>query len=280
MPELPEAETIARGLNRVLPGRVVSAVTVLREDVVSGPPSYFAATLVGKRFGTTGRRGKAVILAFEDAACDVVSRVVLNLGMTGRLMLARREAGITHPAVRFALDSGPTLVFDDVRRFGALEALTAEDWARRSGRLGSEPLSAGYTAKRLHADLSRSSSPIRSWLLDQRRVAGVGNIYANEALYLARVHPQRPARSVSESEALALYRAIRRVLRQAIRNRGTTLRNYRDASGSPGGNAVALLVYGRDGEPCADCSTKIRRSVFGNRSAFYCPRCQPMGPHA
>ena len=275
MPELPEVETIVRGLRPALVDRSIRRVRVLRPDVLRQPPRTFSARLRGRSVESVVRRGKNIVVGLTD---DVV--LVVNLGMTGRLMLARREAGITHPAVRFALDSGPTLVFDDVRRFGALEALTAEDWARRSGRLGSEPLSAGYTAKRLHADLSRSSSPIRSWLLDQRRVAGIGNIYANEALYLARVHPQRPARSVSESEALALYRAIRRVLRQAIRNRGTTLRNYRDASGSPGGNAVALLVYGRDGEPCADCSTKIRRSVFGNRSAFYCPRCQPMGPHA
>ena len=275
MPELPEVETIVRGLRPALVDRSIRRVRVLRPDVLRQPPRTFSARLRGRSVESVVRRGKNIVVGLTD---DVV--LVVNLGMTGRLMLARREAGITHPAVRFALDSGPTLVFDDVRRFGALEALTAEDWARRSGRLGPEPLSAGYTAKRLHADLSRSSSPIRSWLLDQRRVAGVGNIYANEALYLARVHPQRPARSVSESEALALYRAIRRVLRQAIRNRGTTLRNYRDASGSPGGNAVALLVYGRDGEPCADCSTKIRRSVFGNRSAFYCPRCQPMGSHA
>ena len=275
MPELPEVETIVRGLRPALVDRSIRRVRVLRPDVLRQPPRTFSARLRGRSVESVVRRGKNIVVGLTD---DVV--LVVNLGMTGRLMLARREAGITHPAVRFALDSGPTLVFDDVRRFGALEALTAEDWARRSGRLGSEPLSAGYTAKRLHADLSRSSSPIRSWLLDQRRVAGIGNIYANEALYLARVHPQRPARSVSESEALALYRAIRRVLRQAIRNRGTTLRNYRDASGSRGGNAVALLVYGRDGEPCADCSTKIRRSVFGNRSAFYCPRCQPMGPHA
>ena len=275
MPELPEVETIVRGLRPALVDLSIRRVRVLRPDVLRQPPHTFSARLRGRSVESVVRRGKNIVVGLTD---DVV--LVVNLGMTGRLMLARREAGITHPAVRFALDSGPTLVFDDVRRFGALEALTAEDWARRSGRLGPEPLSAGYTAKRLHADLSRSSSPIRSWLLDQRRVAGVGNIYANEALYLARVHPQRPARSVSESEALALYRAIRRVLRQAIRNRGTTLRNYRDASGSPGGNAVALLVYGRDGEPCADCSTKIRRSVFGNRSAFYCPRCQPMGPHA
>ena len=275
MPELPEVETIVRGLRPALVDRSIRRVRVLRPDVLRQPPRTFSARLRGRSVESVVRRGKNIVVGLTD---DVV--LVVNLGMTGRLMLARREAGITHPAVRFTLDSGPTLVFDDVRRFGALEALTAEDWARRSGRLGPEPLSAGYTAKRLHADLSRSSSPIQSWLLDQRRVAGIGNIYANEALYLARVHPQRPARSVSESEALALYRAIRRVLRQAIRNRGTTLRNYRDASGSPGGNAVALLVYGRDGEPCADCSTKIRRSVFGNRSAFYCPRCQPMGPHA
>ena len=219
---------------------------------------------------SVARRGKNIVVGLTGDGA-----LVVNLGMTGRLLLAGPSVRSTHPAVRISLDRGPALVFDDVRRFGALEVLKADDWDRRSRNLGPEPLSASYAAGRLHADLGRSSSPIRSWLLDQRRVAGVGNIYANEALHVAGIHPRRAAKSVSESEARALHRGIRRVLRRAIRNRGTTLRDYRDASGAPGQNAVALQVYGRAGEPCLRCSTGIRRLVFGNRSAFYCPNCQP-----
>jgi formamidopyrimidine-DNA glycosylase len=271
MPELPEVETIVRGLQPGLVDRSFRRIRVLRPDVLRQPARSFSAGLRGRTVESVSRRGKNIVIALSG---DGV--LVVNLGMTGRLLLAGPEARATHPAVRFTLDRGPTLVFDDVRRFGALEVLTADDWHRRSGRLGPEPLSAGYTAARLHTDLSGSASPIRSWLLDQRRVAGVGNIYANEALYLAGIHPRRPAKSVSEPEARALHRAIRKVLRQAIRNRGTTLRDYRDASGSPGENAVTLLVYGRTGEPCHNCSRGIRRLVFGNRSAFYCPGCQPV----
>ncbi len=270
MPELPEVETIVRGLRPTLVGRSIQRVRVLRPDVLRQPPRSFSATLRGRSVESVARRGKNIVLG---VAGDRV--LIVNLGMTGRLLLAGPDARSTHPAVRFALDQGPALVFDDVRRFGALEALSVDGWAQRSDALGPEPLSAGYTADRLHTDLSRSSSPVRSWLLDQRRVAGVGNIYANEALFLAGVHPRRPAESVTEEEAQALHAAIRRVLRQAIRNRGTTLRDYRDASGAPGANAVTLRAYGRAGEPCLSCSTEIRRLVFGNRSAFHCPRCQP-----
>ncbi len=275
MPELPEVETIVRGLRPGLTGRSIHRIRVLRPDVLRQSPRSFSARLRGRTVQSVSRRGKNIVISlFEERV------LVVNLGMTGRLLLAGPEARATHPAVRFTLDQGPTMVFDDVRRFGALEALTIDEWDLRSRKLGPEPLSTGYTARRLHTDLGRSSSPIRSWLLDQRRIAGVGNIYANEALYLAGIHPQRPAKSVSEAEARALHRTIREVLRQAIRNRGTTLRDYRDARGAPGENAVTLQVYGRAGEPCLNCSTGIRRLVFGNRSAFYCPTCQPVTSRA
>jgi formamidopyrimidine-DNA glycosylase len=273
MPELPEVETIVRGLRPDLPGRTIRRVRTLRPDVLRQSPRRFSAGVRGRTVESISRRGKNIVIALTG---DRV--LVVNLGMTGRLLLLGPAERAGHAAVRFTLDRGPALVFDDVRRFGAVEAMTGEAWERRSARLGPEPLSRRYSARRLHADLALSRSPVRSWLLDQRRVAGVGNIYANEALYLARVHPKRPARSVTEAEARALHRALRKVLRQAIRNRGTTLRNYRDASGAPGENAGALLVYGRAGEPCRNCTTGIRRLVFGNRSAFHCPRCQPEHP--
>jgi formamidopyrimidine-DNA glycosylase len=177
--------------------------------------------------------------------------------------------------VRFALDDGERLVFDDTRRFGTVECLTAEAWGARSGRMGPEPLDAAFTAGDLWSALRTSRSPVRSWLLDQRRVAGVGNIYANEALFLAGVHPRRAARSVTRGEAAALHQGVQSVLRSAIEAGGTTLRDYRDASGGEGRYARELLVYGRDGERCSRCEREVRRVVFGGRSAFYCPGCQP-----
>ena len=272
MPELPEVETIVRGLRPTLPGKTIEQIRVLHPDVLRQPPRDFSARLRGRVFESVHRRGKNIVLHLTDGVV-----LVVNLGMTGRLVWSRDEARATHPAVRFTLSAGPVLVYDDVRRFGALEVMDETEWSLRDRRLGPEPLSSTFTARRLHADLSRSISPIRSWLLDQRRVAGVGNIYANEALHLAGIHPQRPAKSVTVGEARRLHKAVRRTLRRAVENRGTTLRDYRDASGNPGDNAAHLRVYGRGQEPCLGCSTRICRLVFGNRAAFYCPRCQPFG---
>ena len=273
MPELPEVETIVRGLRPNLPGRTIEAVRVLRPDVLRKPPRVFSAELRGRTFDSVSRRGKNIVAHLKG---DIV--LVVNLGMTGRLLLVERASDATHPAVRFTLDSGPKLVFDDVRRFGVLEVLSGSEWKERSRRLGPEPLSSSFTARRFSEGLAESGSPIRSWLLDQRRLAGVGNIYANEALHVAGIHPRRPAKSITGREARGLHRALRGTLRRALDNRGTTLRDYRDASGVPGENASALRVYGRVGEPCLRCFARIERVVFGSRSAFLCPTCQPFEP--
>lgn len=275
MPELPEAETIARGLRMVLPGRAIERVEVLHADVLRVPPAAFRRCVRGRAIAGVGRRGKNVVLGLEGGGV-----LLVNLGMTGRLLplLPGGPAPAfppTHPALRFRLRGGGTLVFDDVRRFGTVECLQEEEWHRRSRALGPEPLSADFTAGRLATDLARSRSPVRSWLLDQRRVAGVGNIYANEALWRARVHPRRPASDLDAADVRRLHRALRRVLARAVEARGTTLRDYRTAEGDAGGFAPALSVYGREGQPCPRCGTPVERIVFGNRSAFLCPRCQP-----
>ena len=272
MPELPEAETIARGLNAILPGRVVRGVEVVREDVVRGPVRHFARALAGREFRGVGRRGKNVVFTFGDS-----TRLVVNLGMSGRFMTGTEAHGdhtSTHPAVVFHLDHGGWMIYDDVRRFGRLAALPVSEWTAWSRRLGPEPLARGFTAARLHRILARSRSPVRSLLLDQRRVAGVGNIYAVEALWFARIPPRTPGNAIGATAAARLHRALRRVLRSAIRAGGTTLRNYRDANGDEGRFGRALHAYGREGEPCTRCRTPIERIVFGGRSAFVCPRCQ------
>lgn len=274
MPELPEAETIVRGLRPTIVGRLVRRAEVLREDILREPKERFARKLRGRSLTRVDRRGKNVIIGLDND-----SVIAVNLGMTGRLLpfpVAPRGASAAgHPAVRFHFRGGGVLIFDDTRRFGTVECLTASEWAERSDRMGPEPLAATYSSRDLHRALGTSRSPVRSWLLDQRRIAGIGNIYANEALYLAGVHPQAQARQLTQPEAVRLHRSIRRVLRNAIRAGGTTIRDYRTATGEEGQYARRLFVYGRDDEPCVKCQTSIERIVFGNRSAFYCPGCQP-----
>lgn len=273
MPELPEAETIARGLAGVLPGKVIRSVTVLRDDVVAGSAARFGDALAGKRFNDVGRRGKNLVLILDGGA-----RLVVNLGMTGRIVPGagpEPPAASTHPAVLFHLGGGECVAYDDVRRFGCLRLLSPAEWTDWSRRLGPEPLSRSFTGRVLQAILSKSRSPVRSLLLDQRKIAGAGNIYAVEALWFAGIHPRRPANEVGDAGASRLHRALRRVLRAAVAAGGTTLRDYRTLDGSEGLFQRRLRAYGREGRPCFRCRTPIERIVFGGRSAFCCPRCQP-----
>jgi len=274
VPELPEAETLARGLRTLIPGSVVRRTRVIHPDVLRVPARRFRTSLTGRTVTAVGRRAKNLVLELDGGD----GALVVNLGMTGRLVpmgFPGADRGRpTHPAVRFAFGQGRSLVFDDVRRFGSLEVFDAAGWAERSRQIGPEPLSPGYRWTRLREDLQRSRTPLRNWLLDQRKIAGVGNIYANEACYRAGVRPHRPACDVEETEARALHRAIREVLEEGIEHGGTTLRDYRNVDGEPGGNQRRLRVYGREGAPCPSCATPVERTVFGNRSAFFCPRCQ------
>jgi formamidopyrimidine-DNA glycosylase len=274
VPELPEAETIVRGLRAAVVGKSISGTEVLRPDVLREPTRRFANKVRGRTIQAVTRRGKNVIFLLDG---DHVMAV--NLGMTGRLLTLAARAGRTkeasHPAVRFRLRSGDTLVFDDTRRFGTVECLTGPEWRARSARLGPEPLDPAFAPEALHGALTRSRAPVRSWLLDQRKLAGVGNIYANEALYLAGIHPETEACSLGLAGAARLHEGLRTVLRKAIDAGGTTLRDYRNAEGDKGRFAPSLLVYGRDGEPCGRCGDAITRSIFGGRSAFHCPTCQP-----
>ena len=286
MPELPEAETLVRGLRPHLPGHVIRRTRVLHPDVLRASPRAFRKGLTGRQITAATRRAKNIVLELDGGEAVLV----VNLGMTGGLILrgfpgaATRKA--THPALLFHLEAAGTvevrpgsgaprtLVYDDVRRFGCVEFLDAEAWAARSAAMGPEPLSPGYRWQDLHHALQRSRTPLRNWLLDQRRIAGVGNIYASEACFRAGVDPRRPANAVEDEEARRLHRELRDVLESAIRHGGTTLRDYRNAQGEPGRNQRRLLAYGREGEPCTRCGTPIERIVLTNRSAFLCPRCQ------
>lgn len=274
MPELPEAETLVRGLRPLLPGCTVSRTRVVHADVLRIPERRFRSQLVHRTVTGVGRRAKNVVLELDDGDAFLV----VNLGMTGRLVPLGfggvRPPRPTHPAIRFGFGGGRSLVFDDVRRFGCLEFFDAPGWDARSRAMGPEPLDPAYRWEDLFEATRRSRTPIRNWLLDQRKVAGVGNIYASEACHRAGVRPERPARELRAEEARRLHAGIVEVLRSGIRHGGTTLRDYRNARGEPGDNQRRLAVYGREGEPCLRCNGTVERTVFGNRSAFFCPRCQ------
>jgi formamidopyrimidine-DNA glycosylase len=273
MPELPEAETIVRDLRSRIPGHTVVRTRVPRADLLAKglTPAKFNAKLKGRRIADVQRRGKNVVIVFEG---DV--RLVINLGMTGRVLTsdAARAGEMRHIGAELDLDDGRRVLYDDSRRFGHLDIRDEKTWAERDAELGTEPLSDAHTGAHLY-DLTRTSiTPIRNWLLDQRRLAGVGNIYAVEALYRAGIRPTRRAKTLTKREASLLRDTLRAVLQESIDRRGTTISDYRDADGERGGFDTYLAAYGREGMPCQTCGTMIKRVVLSNRSAFYCPRCQ------
>ncbi len=272
MPELPEVETIARQLRRRLVGRRVGAVSVRRADLLPQRPSAFRKAVVGRRILGVGRRGKRLVCELSGA-----SRLVVSLGMTGTLLWQDDPSGPAppHVGVTFLLEPQGRLHYADPRRFGRLLVLDPLGWKTLDGSLGPEPLDRRLSFRRFYGALSRSRAAVWAWLLDQRHLAGVGNIYANEALYRAGIHPLRPAASLSPREATGLLGALRGVLREAIRAGGSTLRDYRTPRGEPGRFVPLLRVYGRQGLPCALCSTPVLRGVRSGRSYFFCPRCQP-----
>jgi formamidopyrimidine-DNA glycosylase len=282
VPELPEAETLVRGLRPYLPGARIERVRIVHADVLRQPPRRFGDAIRHRTITSVERRAKNVVLPLDHGE----AYLVVNLGMTGGLFPQRftRPDGTTperfarkptHPAIRFHLDRGRALVFHDIRRFGTVEALDPDAWAERSASMGPEPLADDFAPADLHALLASSRTPVRNRLLDQRRIAGVGNIYASEACFRAGVHPARPSNEVSLDEATAMHAGLREVLSQAIDHGGTTLQDYRNADGRPGLFGTLLQVYGREGEPCVRCGAAVERIVFGNRSAFLCPACQP-----
>jgi formamidopyrimidine-DNA glycosylase len=269
LPELPEVETIVRDLDRLIVGATIRDVGIVHADLIDGDPAEFARALRGRRIEGVSRRAKNIVI---DLGTD---RLVVNLGMTGRLLVVDpADPAPSHPGVRFELEDGRLLLYHDVRRVGRLALLTGDAWAERDRDLGYEPLSDEFTADALLKLARRSRVAVKTWLMDQRRIVGVGNIYASEALFRAGIDPRRPANSLKPREARRLQAAIQAVLREAIEFRGTTLLDYRDASGEQGRFADRLRVYDREGGPCRVCGTPIVRIVQGGRSTFYCPKCQ------
>ncbi len=276
MPELPEAETIARGLHACAAGGTVERVRVHRHELVEpcGPPSFRRA-LRDRTIRQVGRRGKWILASLNGGG-----RWVTQLRMTGRFTWTdpsplRRERHLSLSArLEGAGGRVGILRFYDIRRFARMRVLDEEAWAEIDAQLGIEPLSADFTADALHALLANSKAPLRNVLLDQRRIAGVGNIYANEACHQARLDPRRPAGGLGRGEVERLRRALQQVLSEAIERRGTSLSDYRDLLGGRGDFQNALRVYGRTGGRCHRCGDVVQRAVLAGRSAFFCPGCQ------
>lgn len=281
MPELPEAETIRRQLAPQIVGRRIESAWVGKRDILGRhrqSPRRFKQLTQGRRITAIGRRGKALLLTLDDA-----DTLVVRLGMSGRLLGATPEAPLVpHTHVVLRLDDGGEIRYVDPRRFGEVFAAVGTDPQQIPGldTLGPEPFARNLCAH-LRAHLPHRSAAIKQVLMDQRLVAGLGNIYADEALFRARVHPAQPANTLNDSEITRLCRAIPTLLRHAIRRCGTSSADmgYVDARGAPGAFQNCLTVYGREGQPCPECGSVIRRIVLGGRSAHFCARCQRLRRH-
>jgi formamidopyrimidine-DNA glycosylase len=270
VPELPEVETIVRGLAQTLVGKTITRATVLLPRVVEPDAKRFSRALAGERVTAVGRRGKFVLIVLASGR-----RISVHLRMTGRLIVGRGAAPETEPYARVILELGDRsrLCFADARTFGRMRLLgPGEEPA--DGGLGIEPLSEDFTSESFNSMLDGRSTPVKVLLLDQRRVAGIGNIYACEALWRAGIRPSRAAGSLSRPSRSRLHRAIREVLAEAIALRGTSSRDYVDADGVRGGFQNKLSVYGRDGEPCPRCEHLIVRTVIAQRGTWWCRNCQ------
>lgn len=274
MPELPEVETIRRALAPRVEGRRIDDASVRHADILMNLPSEaaFAERVVGRRVEEVARRAK--FLLFRLSGGDVLE---VQLRMTGRFVLRedRPDPGeYGHLAARLVLDDGRSLWYDDVRRLGGFRVLASGEWRRREAELGPEPLADDYRPEALGRELEGRRAPVKNLLLDQRRVAGVGNIYACESLHRAGLDPRRPGGALEEDEVGRLHGALRSVLSRALDRGGTTLRDYRTPDGGAGRFQRSLSVYGRDDEPCRRCRDRVRRIVQAGRSTYFCPGCQ------
>ncbi|SDZ93466.1 bifunctional DNA-formamidopyrimidine glycosylase/DNA-(apurinic or apyrimidinic site) lyase [Rubrimonas cliftonensis] len=282
MPELPEVETVRRGLAPVMEGRRLARVEQNRPDLRWPLPDAFAARLTGRRVLRLGRRSKYLL-----AELDGDETLIVHLGMSGRMLVEAETVGDfahaagrlpAHDHVVFHIEGGPRIAFNDARRFGAMDLwpTAALESHRLLAALGPEPLSNAFHEAHLAARLAGRRTPIKAALLDQRIVAGLGNIYVCEALHRAQVAPARLAGSLSRPRVARLAAAIRETLTAAIEAGGSSLRDFRHADGELGYFQHAFRVYGREGGPCLreGCGGVVGRLVQSARSSFWCPRCQ------
>jgi formamidopyrimidine-DNA glycosylase len=274
VPELPEVETMVRDLARELTGRTLRAPRLLKSDVLRGiSPRRLLATLEGNRIEEISRRAKHAVFRLASG-----HRMVIQPGMTGNLLVCRRP--LKPSERRYAIlearaGPGRILLYRDVRRLGTVRLLDPAAWQRYSEALGPEPLSPGFDAAALAERLGGTRQAIKKALMDQRRIAGVGNIYANEALFRAGIDPSQPADRLGPEDVVRLHRALQAVLHEALAANGTTFRDYRTGRGEVGGYQFALRVYGRGGQGCPACGTRLHTTyAVDGRATTFCWRCQ------
>lgn len=274
MPELPEVETLARSLREHgLVGRTITDVVVRWPRTVDRPSvEELRARLRDQQIEAIGRRGKFLILSLSAG-----DSLLVHLRMTGKLLVVPASEPVdAHVHIVLSLDDGRQLRFHDTRKFGRIYLV--DEPAEVIGRLGPEPIDADFTAEDLAEMLTRRRRQLKPLLLDQTFLAGLGNIYVNEALWLAGLHPERLSNTLTRNEIAALYEAMRAVLRKGIDNLGTTLGrgipNFYGAGGESGRNQEMLYVHSRAGQPCPRCGTPIKQMLVGQRSTYVCPRCQ------
>jgi len=274
MPELPEVETIARGLRAVLPGRRIVGVRLGKTDFIDDPVAI-EQQVPGARIAAVRRLGKFLLLDLESSNGNTHrSSLLIHLGMTGRLVTCDPAEPVpNHTHVFFTLDDGRELRYTDVRRFGRMGLLQESSEDKSIGSLGLDPLEA--SKDQFVALLKNRSARIKALLLDQHVLRGIGNIYADESLWRARIHPMRLGGGLTGDELRRMYRAVREVLNEAIRLRGSSIADYVDSDGNLGGFQRRHRVYQRDGKKCFRCGAIICRIIVAGRSSHFCPRCQP-----
>lgn len=261
VPELPEVETVVRSLRPIITGQRIIAAEFLQLRVLRGSPDETSAALAGRRITGVERYGKFIAIRLDRGY------LMVHLGMTGRVLVDAEQTKWTHAI--FTLERN-TVLYDDPRQFGRLEY--SLELPARVAKLGPEPLL--VTAGEFGLRLKQRKAPVKSVLLNQLVVRGVGNIYADEALFRAGIHPRRVASSLTRPRVLKLYDAMQEVLAEAIESRGSSVSDYVDAQGRKGGFQLLHRVYQRTGEACVNCGAAIKRITLGQRSTHYCPKCQ------
>jgi formamidopyrimidine-DNA glycosylase len=275
VPELPEVETIRRQLAPALEGRRLERLEVLDPRWCEpAPPQELADAVDGRLIKRLDRRGKYLSVALEDEVF-----LVMHLRMTGNLLLLSEsdDEGERPPRVRLHLEGGERLLFSDVRRFGTGIVLLGEEALERyfASRLGVEPLGPDFTADALRALARGRRAPVKAFLLSQERIAGVGNIYADEALWRAQIHPLRPVGTLRRKQVVALRDAVIETLEDGIDAGGATIDDFRNADGASGAFQDRFRVYNREGEPCPRCGTPVKKMRAAGRGTYVCERCQP-----
>lgn len=273
MPEMPEVETIRRTLDDRVRGHKITQVEMILPRLIKWPDAArFQAIITGKTIEKLSRRGKYLLFYLTDGLVMVV-----HLRMTGRLYyIYQGEKQEQYVRIVFTLDGGDQLVYADTRTLGTLYAMPSKELWRISGltTMGPEPLSKDFTFSYLQGVLAKRKGKIKSLLLDQKTIGGLGNIYADESLAIAGIHPERNANNLTDWEINKLFQAINQVISAGIEDGGTTFRDYRDGAGHSGGHQHHLLVYGRKDKPCRCCGTPIVKSIVGGRGTHFCPNCQ------